>query len=94
MVRLGFRPYPPAMTDRVVLVGAGQAAAQCIETLRKKGFQGQIDLVGDEPHLPYQRPPLSKKYLAGELGLDRLTIRHQTFFDEHRVRLHLGRKVS
>jgi len=75
-------------------VGAGQASAQCIETLRKKGFQGQIDLVGDEPHLPYQRPPLSKKYLAGELGLDRLTIRHQTFFDEHRVRLHLGCRVS
>lgn len=82
------------MADRVVVVGAGQAAVQCIETLRKKGFQGQIDLIGDETHLPYQRPPLSKKYLAGELGLDRLTIRHQTFFVEHKVGLHLGRRVE
>lgn len=91
---LTFGPILFAMIQRVVLAGAGQASAQCIETLRKKGFQGQIDLVGDEPHLPYQRPPLSKKYLAGELGLDRLTLRHQAFFDEHRVGLHLGRKVS
>lgn len=82
------------MVERVVVVGAGQAAVQCAETLRKKGFTGSIDIVGDEPHLPYQRPPLSKKYLAGELGLDRLTIRHQAFFDEHRVQLHLGRRVT
>jgi 3-phenylpropionate/trans-cinnamate dioxygenase ferredoxin reductase subunit len=81
------------MTERVVMIGAGQAAIQCAETLRKKGFKGRIDLVGDEPHLPYQRPPLSKKYLAGELGLDRLTLRHQHYFDEQDIRLHLGRRA-
>lgn len=83
-----------AMIERVVVVGAGQAAAQCIETLRKKGFQGSIELIGDEPHLPYQRPPLSKKFLAGDLGLDRLLIRQQAFYEEQRIHLHLGRRVA
>ena len=50
-------------------------------------------LVGDEPYLPYQRPPLSKKFLAGELAADRLLFRHQTYYDEHRVELRLGRPV-
>ncbi|NBX58142.1 MAG: pyridine nucleotide-disulfide oxidoreductase [Gammaproteobacteria bacterium] len=83
------------MTERVVMIGAGQAAIQCIETLRKKGFGGRIDLVGEEIHLPYQRPPLSKKYLAGELAADRLTLRHPNYFDEQRITRHLGcRAVS
>jgi len=81
------------MTKRVVVVGAGQAAIQCIETLRKKGFVGSIDLVGEEPHLPYQRPPLSKKYLTGELGPDRLTLRQPLYFDEQNIRRHLGRRA-
>ena len=77
------------------MIGAGQAAIQCIETLRKKGFGGRIDLVGEEIHLPYQRPPLSKKYLAGELAADRLTLRHPNYFDEQRITRHLGcRAVS
>ena len=81
------------MVERVVVIGAGQAAVQCAETLRKKGYRGSLELVGDEPHLPYQRPPLSKKYLAGELHLERLTLRQQSFFDEQNIRLHLGRRV-
>ena len=56
-----------AMLENIVIVGAGQAAVQAIDTLRRKGFTGKISLVGDEPWLPYQRPPLSKKYLAGAL---------------------------
>jgi 3-phenylpropionate/trans-cinnamate dioxygenase ferredoxin reductase subunit len=47
------------MVDRILIVGAGQAAAQAIDTLRRKGFKGALTLVGAEPHLPYQRPPLS-----------------------------------
>lgn len=82
------------MSKNVVVVGAGQAAAQCIETLRKKGFDGNIALIGDEPHLPYQRPPLSKKYLAGEFGADRMTLRHLPFYAEHAVQLQLGRRVT
>jgi 3-phenylpropionate/trans-cinnamate dioxygenase ferredoxin reductase subunit len=81
------------MSDRIVVVGAGQAAAQVIETLRRRGHAGAITLVGDESSLPYQRPPLSKKYLAGALGQDRLAIRHRPFFDEHRVGLELGHRA-
>jgi len=55
------------MISTILIVGGGQAGAQAIDTLRREGFTGRLVLVGDEPHLPYQRPPLSKKFLAGEL---------------------------
>lgn len=76
----------------VAIIGAGQAAAQLIDSLRRRGYVGAITLVGDEG-FPYQRPPLSKKYLAGELGLDRLQLRQPTYFDEQRVELRLGRRA-
>jgi len=82
------------MLERIVIVGAGQAAAQAVDVLRRKGFAGSIVLVGDEPFLPYQRPPLSKKYFAGSLARDRLPIRHQSFYDEHRVEVRLGRRAT
>jgi len=78
------------MVDRIVIVGAGQAAAQTCETLRHRGYKGSIVIVGSEPLLPYQRPPLSKKYLAGLLQRDRLLIRHQQHYDEHCVETRLG----
>lgn len=78
------------MSPRVVIVGAGQAATQAIDTLRKRGHVGAITLIGDESLLPYQRPPLSKKYLAGELDRDRLLIRHAAYYTEHGVDLRLG----
>ncbi|MEZ5487236.1 MAG: FAD-dependent oxidoreductase [Steroidobacteraceae bacterium] len=81
------------MAERIVIVGAGQAAAQAIEVLRRKGFAGAITVVGDEPFLPYQRPPLSKKYFSGSLERDRLPIRHQSFYDEHRIDMRLGRSA-
>src|SRR5450432_3269374 len=74
-----------AMYGQIVIVGAGQAAVQTADTLRRKGFSGQVALVGDEPHLPYQRPPLSKKYLTGTLERDRLLIRPAQFFADHKV---------
>ena len=77
----------------IVIIGAGQAAAQCAESLRRKGYDGALTLVGREAHLPYQRPPLSKKYLAGELGLDRMLLRHQSFFDEQNIQVRLGREA-
>ena len=55
------------MLEQIVIVGAGQAAVQAIDTLRRKGFTGKVISVGDEPWPAYQRPPLSKKYLAGTL---------------------------
>ncbi|MHB8817134.1 MAG: FAD-dependent oxidoreductase, partial [Steroidobacteraceae bacterium] len=75
------------MTSTVVIIRGGQAAAQAVDTLRREGFDGRLVLVGDEPHLPYQRPPLSKQFLAGELAADRLPFRHQAFYDGHRVEL-------
>ena len=81
------------MPENIVIVGAGQAAAQAVETLRRKGFAGTLTVIGEEPMLPYQRPPLSKKFLAGSLARDRLLFRHQAFYDEHAVRLHLGRRA-
>ncbi len=78
------------MIATILIIGAGQAGAQATDTLRRGGFDGRIVLIGDEPRLPYQRPPLSKKYLAGELEEDRLLIRHQSYYDEHRVELRLG----
>jgi 3-phenylpropionate/trans-cinnamate dioxygenase ferredoxin reductase subunit len=81
------------MLERIAIVGAGQAAVQAIDTLRRKGFIGAIELIGDEPGLPYQRPPLSKKYLAGQLEAERLVLRSAEFYAEHAVSLRLGRRV-
>jgi 3-phenylpropionate/trans-cinnamate dioxygenase ferredoxin reductase subunit len=78
------------MTSTILILGGGQAGAQAIDTLRREGYQDRLILVSDEPELPYQRPPLSKKYLAGEMAADRLLFRHQAFYDEHRVELKLG----
>jgi 3-phenylpropionate/trans-cinnamate dioxygenase ferredoxin reductase component len=78
------------MISTIVVVGGGQAGAQAIDTLRREGFTGRLLLIGDEPELPYQRPPLSKKYLSGELTADRLPFRHRAFYEEHRVELRLG----
>jgi len=75
-------------------VGSGQAAVQAADTLRRHGFTGGLALVGDEPWPPYQRPPLSKKYLAGGLERERLLIRPAAFFAEHSVTTHFGRRVT
>jgi 3-phenylpropionate/trans-cinnamate dioxygenase ferredoxin reductase component len=83
-----------AMFGQIVIVGAGQAADQAVHTLRRKGFTGKLAVVGDEPWLPYQRPPLSKKFLAGALDRDRLILRPQQFYTEHSVEVRLGRRVK
>jgi 3-phenylpropionate/trans-cinnamate dioxygenase ferredoxin reductase subunit len=82
------------MFQQIVIVGAGQAAVQAVDTLRRKGFTGKLAVVGDEPWLPYQRPPLSKKYLAGALERDRLMIRPAQFYADHSVETHLGRRAE
>jgi 3-phenylpropionate/trans-cinnamate dioxygenase ferredoxin reductase component len=82
------------MFEQIVIVGGGQAGIQAVDTLRRRGFAGQLTLVGEEPWLPYQRPPLSKKYLAGALERERLSLRPAQFFAEHQVQAHLGRRVT
>ena len=81
------------MYEQIVIAGGGQAAVQAVDTLRRKGFAGKLTIVAEEPWLPYQRPPLSKKYLAGALERERLLIRPAQFFADHAVSTHTGRRV-
>ncbi len=78
----------------IVVIGAGQAGQSLAETLRKHGYSGRIVLIGEEPVRPYQRPPLSKKYLLGEMEEDRLYFRPEAYYDEHRIELRLGARVD
>jgi 3-phenylpropionate/trans-cinnamate dioxygenase ferredoxin reductase subunit len=82
------------MTSTILVIGGGQAGAQAVDTLRREGFKGRLVLIGDEDQLPYQRPPLSKKYLTGEMPQDRLLFRHRAFYDEHTVELKLGASAT
>src|SRR5271170_3371279 len=78
------------MSDRIVIIGAGQAGAQAVATLRAEGFTGSLTMVGDEPFAPYQRPPLSKAYLSGTLERERLFLRPDSFYAEQNCELILG----
>ena len=77
----------------LVIVGAGQSAAQCVLTLKRNNFEESIVVVGEEDHLPYQRPPLSKDYLSGEAGLDRVYMKTQDFYDQNNVTVKVSTKV-
>src|SRR5205085_1299832 len=77
-------------TERVVIVGAGHAGFQLGASLRQGGFDGAIVLLSDERVLPYQRPPLSKDYLDGKIGLDLLLMRPEAFYCDHRIHYRPG----
>ncbi|WP_188054099.1 NAD(P)/FAD-dependent oxidoreductase [Sphingosinithalassobacter sp. CS137] len=77
----------------VLIVGAGHGGAQTAIALRQNGFTGTIGIAGDEPELPYERPPLSKEYLAGEKPFERLLIRPPAFWAERDVAMLPGRRV-
>ncbi len=79
---------------KVVVVGAGQAAASLVARLRGKGFDGAITVIGDEPVPPYQRPPLSKAYLLGDMEEDRLYLRPRDFYAAQAIDLILGAPVT
>ena len=80
--------------NHIAIIGAGQAGASTVEALRKEGFDGRITLWGDEPEIPYQRPPLSKAYLLGEMTRDRLHLRPESFYADQSVDLRLGTPVA
>lgn len=82
------------MSETVVIVGAGHAAGQVAASLRQKGFQGRIVMIGDEDWVPYQRPPLSKAFLAGELETERLFFKPEKFWPEHDVEFMPGIRVE
>src|SRR5687768_1733364 len=78
----------------VLIVGAGHGGAQAAISLRQHGYEGSIALVGAELDLPYERPPLSKEYLAGEKARERLLIRPAAFWAERGIEMRLGRRVA
>ncbi|MGI9246929.1 MAG: NAD(P)/FAD-dependent oxidoreductase [Steroidobacteraceae bacterium] len=81
-------------TGSVLIVGASHAAVQAIDTLRREGFAGPVTLIGDEEYLPYNRPPLSKKYLSGEMERERLLLRSPQFYETARTTVRLGTRVT
>ena len=83
-----------ADSSTFVVVGGGLAGAKAVEALREKGFEGAVELYGAEPHLPYERPPLSKGYLKTGEGLADAFVHTREWYREHRVGLHLGTRVT
>jgi 3-phenylpropionate/trans-cinnamate dioxygenase ferredoxin reductase subunit len=83
-----------ASSTTFVIVGGGLAGAKAAEALRDNDFDGHVVLFADEEHLPYERPPLSKEYLAGKKSLADFTVQHSNWYRDHNVDLRLGWRVS
>ncbi len=77
----------PPMNGRAIIIGAGQAGAQAAQSMRQAGFDGEIVMFGGEAEPPYQRPPLSKAYLQGDLDKDRLYLRPPAFYEQQKIDL-------
>ncbi|MBU2017252.1 MAG: FAD-dependent oxidoreductase, partial [Alphaproteobacteria bacterium] len=77
----------------VIIVGAGHGGAQAAIALRQNGFEGRILVIGREPEIPYERPPLSKEYLARDKTFDRICIRPAQFWEDKAVEMKLGAEV-
>lgn len=82
------------MNERIVIVGAGHAAGVAAASLREQGYAGAIVVVGEESAAPYQRPPLSKNYLAGEMRAEQLLLKPASFYAERGIELELGKRVE
>src|SRR5271155_1331459 len=87
---------PPGqfMSDRILIIGAGQAGAQAVASLRSEGFAGALAMIGDEAFPPYQRPPLSKAYLAGTFERERLFLKPDAFYADAKCELILGVRAT
>ena len=82
------------MTRTCIIVGASHAGGQLAIALRQSGWDGEVLLIGEEPHVPYHRPPLSKEFLAGKKALNELFIRPREVYDKANIRLLTGRRVT
>ncbi|RZO72683.1 MAG: ferredoxin reductase [OM182 bacterium] len=78
----------------VVIIGGGHAAGQAAASLRQAGYERDVTLIGDEPHAPYQRPPLSKAYLKGELSADKVLLRAASFYEDKNITLQLETRAT
>ena len=78
------------MSERIVIIGAGQSGAQAVATLRAEGYTGALTMIGDESHAPYQRPPLSKAYLMGTMERERLFLKPDAFYRDAQCEMILG----
>jgi len=82
------------MPSGVVIVGSGQGGYQTAASLRTEGYAGRITLIGEEPHLPYQRPPLSKAFMLGKQEKHQLALRPEAFYASNRIELRAGERVE
>ncbi|MFY0610526.1 MAG: FAD-dependent oxidoreductase [Hyphomicrobiaceae bacterium] len=82
------------MTKSIVIIGAGQAGAQAAQSLRQAGYDGRLMLIGDEPQAPYQRPPLSKKFLTGDIGADRVALLPEKFYADNAIDCLFGARAA
>ena len=89
-----FREHKGSHMKRTIVVGGGQGAGQLVASLRQEGYDGEILMIGEEPQLPYQRPPLSKAYLLGELPVERLLVRPEKFYADQNIETRLATKVT
>lgn len=80
--------------SHIVVIGAGQAGSSCVVKLRNAGFKGEITLIGEENVPPYQRPPLSKGYLMGDMALERMFLKPEAFYGENGIDLRMGQRVE
>lgn len=83
-----------SQVSAIIVVGAGHAGGQAAASLRQEGCEDEILIIGDEPHIPYQRPPLSKQYLAGEQGLERVYLRPEKFYADRNISIRSGVTVT
>ena len=82
------------MAQRYVIVGASLAGATAAITLREEGADGDVILIGAEPEPPYERPPLSKAYLRGEVPFDKALVRPAAFYAEHGIETMFGTRAT
>jgi 3-phenylpropionate/trans-cinnamate dioxygenase ferredoxin reductase subunit len=76
------------MKEKILIIGAGQAGMQIASSLRDEGYAGDVTIVGEEAYAPYQRPPLSKAYLAGDMDEESLEFRNEHFYVENNIGRH------
>src|SRR5215204_1950047 len=82
------------MPETLVIVGANLTGGEAAATFRQEGFDGRVVLIGEEPRAPYERPPLSKEYLRGELSFEQALVRPSNFYDDNGIETRFGVRAT